>query len=136
MNNINQNKNYFGFEDYLLCELCLKEPETEKYFTQYHDHAFRKYFHTGNWKCDGIGENLDSHQCKLGLDQSKLKYEYSRYMCVKCYKFNLCDGCINEKYKINQENIPDLSFLFHEQNFKFKFIYIFTVWMQSLNFKN
>ena len=107
-------KKYFGFEDYLLCELCLKEPETEKYFTQYHDHAFRKYFHTGNWKCKGIGENLDSHQCKLSLDQSKLKYEYSRYMCVECYKFNLCDGCINEKYKINQENIPDLSFLFHE----------------------
>lgn len=108
----------------MLCELCLKEPETEKYFTQYHDNEFRKYFHTGNWKFDDIGENLDSHQSKLGFDQSKLKYEYSRYMCAKCYKFKLCGGCINEKYKINQENLTDLSFLFHEKNFKFKFIYI------------
>jgi len=108
----------------LLCELCLKEPETERYFTKYHDNEFRKYFHTGNWKFDDIGENLDSHQSKLGFDQSKLKYEYSRYMCAKCYKFKLCGGCINEKYKINQENLTDLSFLFHEKNFKFKFIYI------------
>ncbi len=108
----------------MLCELCLKEPETERYFTKYHDNEFRKYFHTGNWKFDDIGENLDSHQSKLGFDQSKLNYEYSRYMCAKCYKFKLCGGCINEKYKINQENLTDLSFLFHEKNFKFKFIYI------------
>ena len=81
---------FFKCYDFILCETCLNEPETQKYSSPNHKHSFKQYYKTKGWRCDG-GSVFG--RCKLGLDLSA--DENTRYKCTVCDDFDFCQNCLD-----------------------------------------